>query len=431
MQNDLTESVQASIRPGEMVDFMYAGETSVCKQAYPAVVNTRFVQQFTNLGAGSSQFVISPNGGVSDIVLQMATPLQGASGTTYANAALPTGWGYSIVNRLSVRYGSSAQYFWSGAQMYLQNVLDAETDTKAATLAQLGGQAAAGTGAASAGGCSGATAFVYLKLPHNSCRANGKPLPFPSDLLVQPIVVTVELFSLQAIIVNQAAQAVLATAPTTLAAASLQAKQEMLTDSSDQLARRVDMNSHAYTFPLPYFCQQETQVAISGAGSQSVNLTGFRAGEVKQILLWFSPTTVGGGPNAQTPGSGNYQPLYWTQITDVQLTYNGEIFNRFDSGSSALWNVVEDQKSAGVTGLVAYNSGSAGSPTQIVQSYVKLDFAQVYVPGERESTLIHGKPILNAVVQLSFTSPAAGVLHAMYLYNASLLCSRGSAEYIF
>jgi hypothetical protein len=309
--------------------------------------------------------------------------------------------------------------------MYLQNVLDAETDTKAATLAQLGGQALVGTA------CSGVSAFVYLKLPHNSCRANGKPLPFPSDLLVQPLVVTVELFSLAAVIVNQAAQVPLATAPTSLATASLQVKQEMLTDSSDQLARRVDMNSHAYTFPLPYFCQQETQIAIGGAGAQNVNLTGFRAGEVKQILLWFSPTTVGGGGNAQTPGSGNYQPLYWTQMTDVTLTYNGEIFNRFDSGSSALWNVVEDQKSAGVTGLVAMNFGSAGSPAQIVQSYVKLDFAQVYVPGERESTLIHGKPILNAVVQLAFTAPAAGVLHAMYLYNSSLLCSRGSAEYIF
>jgi hypothetical protein len=69
-------------------------------------------------------------------------------------------------------------------QVYLQNVLDAETDTKAANLAQLGGQAAAGTGAASAGGCSGASAFVYLKLPHNSCRAAGKPLPFPSDLKI-------------------------------------------------------------------------------------------------------------------------------------------------------------------------------------------------------------------------------------------------------
>jgi len=407
-----------------MKDFMYPGETTVCKQAYPSIVNTRFLQQFTNLGAGSSQFIISPNGGVSDIILQFATPTT-ASGANYTNAALPTGWGYSIVNRISVRYGSSAQYFWSGVQVYCQNVLDAETDTKAANLAQLGGQAAVGTA------CSGVTAFVYLKLPHNSCRASGKPLPFPSDLLVQPLVVTVELFSLAAVIVNQAAQAPLATAPTALATASLQVKQEMLTDSSDQLARRVDMNSHAMTFPLLYFCQQETQVAVAGAGVQDVNLVGFRAGEVKQIVLWFTPTTVGGGPNAQTPGSGNYQPLYWTQMTDITLTYNGEVFNRFESGASALWNVVEDQKSAGVTGLVAMNSGIAGSPAQIVQSYVKLDFAQVAVPADRDSVLIHGKPILNAVVSLRFTAPAAGVLHAMYLYNASLLCSRGSAEYIF
>ena len=337
---------------------------------------------------------------------------------------------YSLINRISVRYGSSAQYFWSGVQVYLQNVLDAETDTKAATLAQLGGQAVLGASTFPAG-CSGATAFVYLKLPHNSCRAAGKPLPFPSDLLVQPIVVTVELFSLASVIVNQAAQAPLATAPTALAAASLQVKQEMLTDSSDQLARRVDMNSHAMCFPLPYFCQQETQVAIAGAGTQSVNLTGFRAGEVKQIVLWFTPTTVGNGPNGQTPGSGNYQPLAWSQINDVELTYNGEVFNRFQSGSSALWNIVEDQKSAGVTGVALANSGTANFVTQTVQPYVKLDFAQVYVPSERESMLVHGKPILNAVVQLSFTAPAAGILHAMYLYNASLLCSRGSAEYIF
>jgi hypothetical protein len=56
------------------------------------------------------------------------------------------------------------------------------------------------------------------------------------------------------------------------------------------------------------------------------------------------------------------------------------------------------------------------------------------VPKGREASLIHGKPILNAVVNLQLDVPAlntAYVLHAMYLYNASLLCSRGSAEYIF
>jgi hypothetical protein len=56
------------------------------------------------------------------------------------------------------------------------------------------------------------------------------------------------------------------------------------------------------------------------------------------------------------------------------------------------------------------------------------------MPTARESKLVHGKPILNAVVQISFRAPAANTaytLRAMYLYNASLLCSRGSAEYVF
>jgi hypothetical protein len=174
MQNDLTESVQASIRPGEMVDTYYYGETNTEKQAYPAVVNTRFVQQLTNLGAGSSQFVISPQGGVSDIILQFALPA--STGSNYTNGALSSGWGYALINRISVRYGSSAQYFWSGPQMWLQNVLDAEVNPKVDAMLQLGGNA--GTGAA----LGSAQASVYLKLPHSMCRAQGKPLPFPSDL---------------------------------------------------------------------------------------------------------------------------------------------------------------------------------------------------------------------------------------------------------
>ena len=211
MQNDLTESVQSSIRPGEMKDMFYPGETNVCKQAYPSVVSTRFVQNFTQLGAGSSQFVISPAQGISDIVLTFTLPTT-AAGANYANAASSSGWGYSLINRVSVRYGSSAQYFWSGSQMWLQNVWDAETNAKADAMLQMGGASLV------ASALSGAQANVYLKLPHNSCRAAGKPLPFPSDLLVQPIVVTVELFAVNQILTNQTggATAPLATAPTSL-----------------------------------------------------------------------------------------------------------------------------------------------------------------------------------------------------------------------
>ena len=94
MNSDLTESVQASIRPGEMVDTYYSGETNLTKQAYPCVTNTRFVQNFTNLGAGSSQFVISPQGGVSDVVLQFVTPA--SAGANYTTLALGRGWGREL-----------------------------------------------------------------------------------------------------------------------------------------------------------------------------------------------------------------------------------------------------------------------------------------------------------------------------------------------
>lgn len=92
MNSELTENVQDSIRPGEMVDTYYYGETNSEKQAYPCVVNNKFVQQFTNLSQGTSQFVISPYQGVSDVVIYLKMPdLLALTGEM-----LPQGWGYSL-----------------------------------------------------------------------------------------------------------------------------------------------------------------------------------------------------------------------------------------------------------------------------------------------------------------------------------------------
>jgi hypothetical protein len=412
MQSELTESVQQSIRPGEMVDTYYYGETNLEKQAYPCITNTRFVQNFTQTGAGSSQFVISPNQGVSDIILAFTFP----NVATDTGLALPIGWGYNLFSRISVRYGSSAQYFFSGSQTLLSNLFDAENGPKRDQLLQLGGNQAIGSVA-----MSGAKAYVYLKLPHNSCRAAGKPLPFPSDLLVQPIVITVELLNTQSVVFVGTGGAI-TNVPNQLASAILQVRQEMLSDSSDLLARRVDMNQSAYTFPLMYFQQQEVIVPLNAAQvSQSVNLTGFRAGEVKSILLWLTPTAT--GPN---------QAIRWLNMRNITLTYNGEVFSRFDDESNQLWNLVSDEKSSSVTSAIL-TVATPPTSAAAVSYWTELPFAQVNMAYDKESKLLHGKPILNAVVNLTFDTPSVAdyTLHAVYNYNASLLCSRGSAEYIF
>ena len=422
MNSELTESVQQSIRPGEMVDTYYYGDTNVEKQAFPCVVNQRFVQQFTNLGAGTSQFVISPNQGVSDIVLYMKMP----GGTDTSGVQLVQSWGYNLLRSVSVRYGSSAQYFFTGQQIWLQNLWDCEDALKRDQLVNLGGTPAVGQAAGVANDVSGAEAYIYLNLPHNSPRADGKPLPLPSDLLVQPIVITVEL--------NPIASAFIAcagggsgSAPSALAAAQMRVKQEMMSDSADLLARRVDMNSHAYTFPLKYFPQQETQVNIPTGSTQpsapvSVNLTGFRAGEVRNILLWLTKNT----------DAAQFGPFYWQPLTNVQLTYNGEIFYQTTASESQMWNLITDTKEAGAN-LAAPTAANALTSASVLTTWTDVPFAQVNVPYDKESKLVHGKPILNAVVNLSFTTPDAGAytLHAVYLYNSSLLFSRGSSEYIF
>jgi len=147
----------------------------------------------------------------------------------------------------------------------------------------------------------------------------------------------------------------------------------------------------------------------------------FRAGEVRSILLFLTPTNI-----------ATNQALNWPNMNNVTLTYNGEVFSRYDGTSNQIWNLVSNEKSSSVTSSVLSTAGPPVAAASVA-FWTELPFSQVNIPYDKESKLMHGKPILNAVVNLTFNCPdnAAYTLHAVYLYNASLLCSRGSAEYIF
>jgi len=169
--------------------------------------------------------------------------------------------------------------------------------------------------------------------------------------------------------------------PTALGFAQLQVKQEMLTDNSDFLSRRIDMNQNAYNYSLPYFCQQEVLVPLPATASlQSVNLTGFRAGEVRSILLWLTLNSQG----------ASTQTSVWYPLTTVTLTYNGEIFSRFDGASSQLWNLIQDSKLAQLN--TSITSTSAGTATPFASQWTECQFSQVCLPYDKEFKLIHGKP---------------------------------------
>ena len=435
MEGSLSESVQQLVRPGKCVDLYYPDPETAKKQCFRTSQNTRFVQAFNNLSGGSQTFTIPPNNGVQDIIVVLGLPTGGSSAfPTVTGMGVNRGWGYALINKISFRYGGSSQYFLSGQQV-LQAVLSQGADGSSRdALLSLGGNASAGTDFNTQ-----QFAYLWLPLPHCIPSAEGKLPPIPSDLLTQQIQVTLELNPIASIF-SYGTTGALSNAPSSLAFGEFVVQQVLLENQGDALARRVDMSSHALSYPLT-FRQQEVAIPVasgatlSAGSAQSVTLTGFRSGEVKEIHVWLT------ADSANTPAQGGssciLNPFLWYAPSDIIMTYAGEVYARGDKDSMKLLNLVNgrippvanDVALSQVGGAVAYT-------TPALPSWSILPFGQSYDNLTAHSTYMAGKPITNGIVNLSFSIPAGApsstyTLHVTYVYNAVLTFSQGTCDYVF
>lgn len=428
MESSLSESVQQLVRPGKCVDLYYPDPETAEKQCFRTGVSTRYVQAFTNLQGGSSVFTIPPNNGIQDIILVMELPASGTQGFVANGLAVPRGWAYSLIKQVSFRYGGSSQYFLSGEQL-LQNALrKAPNGMSRDDLLALGGNATAGAAAAAGGFNVAQRGYAWLSLPHCIPSSSGKLPPLPTDLLTQQIQITVELFPIASIF--SVAAGATGTAATTLSFGEFQVQQVLFDDQSSALARRVDMTSHALSYPIE-FTQQEVVIPLANQSSQSISLTGFRSGECKNIQVWISD-------DADTSGAIK-NPFKWYAPEDLVMTYAGEIIARFDKGSSQLWNLVNGRQSAAVNEVLLSDAGGGVVSTTAnpyLAKWAELPFGQTYDPETAHSMYVAGRPITNGIVNLTFNLPvgltptATQKLHVSYNYNAVLTFSQGTCDYV-
>lgn len=420
----MSTSVQDMVRPGECLDlFYYDGETSK-KQCWATTQNTKYVQQFNNLTGGSSVFTIPPQMGVQDVVVEMKMPNLAAN----TGLALPRGWGYSAIKQVSFRYGGSSQYFLTGDQM-LQNALRRQPSrTTADDLLTLGGNFLAGAGLA----VDNNFASVVLTLPHATPSGRGKAHPFPSDLLTQQIQITVELKPIASLFtVNPGGGS--SAPPTALDSAQFQVQQVIFNNAGDALARRVDMATNAYAFPAEFVQQKQIIPLVSQSATQSVVLTGFRSGEVKAIHCWVSSDN---DQNGTGPSAGAVNPFAWYLPTSVTMSYAGDVYARYENGSSPLWNLINGEKAPAVDN-VAVTAAAPPTAAPFLSQWVELPFAQTLVDEDSHYILSHGKPITNGIINLDIALDAATAalgnlkLNVSYLYNTTLLFSQGTCDYIF
>ena len=413
----MATSTQDMVRPGECVDVYYYDAETSRKQCFPTTQNTKYVSVFQNLTGGSQVFTIPPNQGIQDVVLEMSF----AGLAAQVGLALPQGWGYALIKQVSFRYGGSSQYFLTGDQI-LQNALRRQPNTQAANdLLNLGGNYASSATSPDLSVAQYAT--VVLTLPHNIPSGVGKSNPLPTDLLTQQVQVTVELNPVSSVWTTNAGGS---SAPTILNSGQFVVQQVTFNNMGDALARRVDMAVNAYSFPCEFVQQKQTISLLNTANPQEVVLTGFRSGEVKAIHCWLTR-------DSDAVSASGYNPFLWYLPLSIQMTYAGDIYARYENKSSALFNLINSSKSPRIDVLDITN-GAPPTTVATQSQWVELPFAQTYMEEDGHKMLIHGKPITNGIVNLNITTPSAQAdwkLNVSYIYNATLLFSQGTADYVF
>ena len=437
MESKVAESTQQQLLPGKCVDLYYPDPQTAEKQCFRTSMNTKYVVGFNTLTAGVNVLTIPPNNGIGDVLVQLTI----APPTTKTGIALEAGWGYALINRLSYRVGGSSQYFLSGAQV-LQNALRLCPDgTARDNIIQLGGPAIASV--ADWANPNNLVAYCWLSFPWSRPSAVSKPPPLPTDLLTQQVQIQLENFNITSIAANNAGS----TAGLALSAGNFVVGQVQLGNQGDALARRVDMTTHSLSYPVE-FTQQEFGINLGSAASgasQQVSLTGFRSGEVKYIEMWLT---------ASNDTSTVYNSNKWYAPNNIIMTYAGDQYARYDSGSSKLWNLINGRllPTAALSVVQTAATGNNVTANPSSTSWVELPFAQSYTPESSHSMYISGKEITNGIVQVSFDLPYApdaysgatpgGIiaggsisgnwtLQVSYVYNSVLVFSQGTADFAF
>jgi hypothetical protein len=213
----------------------------------------------------------------------------------------------------------------------------------------------------------------------------------------------------------------------------------MLNNQGDALARRVDMSQSVYAYPAE-FVQQVVRVPITSTvgqspiPSQSLVLTGFRAGQVKSLEMWLTrgaDTALGTSTGGDT---GGYNPFNWYLPTALRVTYSGEVFANYQSSSAPLWNLINSNKSNAFDNLTVTGAGSAITSASSISQWVSAPFAQPLVDEDAHFIQINGRNITNGIINIDLTVPSAQsdwTLNVSYVYCCTILFSSGTADFVF
>jgi hypothetical protein len=377
-------------RIGSPIDIYYQDAASARIQSIPVEYNSRYSQAFNNPGQGTSVFTIPPGHGVKHVLVTLGyNDLSLYPGTR----SLSRGWGYNAIQQVSWRIGGSSQYFLTGQQLLARNLRMVRTKEQANSLLNLGGNALS-TAADFDGTAAPAGAYAYIPISV-WCPPSEDELsvPLPGDALGQQIQITVTLnpsssFWSAPITITGSVDVL---PPAQFDNATFTCEQLVMLDRGMAMANRVNLETHSYGMPMS-FDQQEVTIGAptlgATAASQSVVLTGFRAGSCRQLQVYATL-------DSDTALGVNLNQFYVPK--EVTVLYGGVIYAQYLRGSGAMWNLLDGTKPSAADNVTVSQPANPGPfvSDSALSQYVILPFGQPTGSDYAQDLLTHGKEITN------------------------------------
>ena len=405
------------------IDLWYSDPMNSLKQAIPVDYDTRFVQAFqSTLTGGQQVLTLPPGAAIRDVILAFgynSTVMGAVNSTSGVSYALPKGWGYAAIDRVSWRIAGSSEYYLTGQQLLLRNLRLTRTQQQAEALLNLGGNEVSQTPAYAVG----QNAYIPLSFWKSPCLDSFEPA-LAADLLGSQIQIRVYFKTPDQF--WAALSGAVGSPPASFSFGFFQCQQLNMLNRAQSLAAMEDMATHTYVAPLRAFDQQvlTAPIAANWTPGNQVTITGIMSGQVKALQVWLVNTTFATAIANQNLTVAPYA---------IRAAYAGVIYSQYDEGTSQMWNLLDSSKPPiyNTNALVPNGGSTAWVSTSTLGSYAMLPFSQPIQSDEEATLLVAGKPIANGAITLFLTVPDNSQSYTLFvvpILNGAIAYSRGSAQ---
>lgn len=420
-----SSDIQKSLLPGAVVDTAYTSGSNLTKAKSDLVGNNRFRQEFTSLGLGAAgiQFLIPNRSLLADSFIHMEL------NQIPEDCYLPRGWGLIAVNRIDMAVGGSQTLTLTREAIWQTIFRECETEEKRNAVMKMMGGEVTGPHLESEPRLH---AIVPLTVFFSTIRYLGRHVPYDSSLVNAPIRIAIYLSPPEEIYMGANA----ALAPRALSRGYVQIRQLDFKQQDDSMRQLLISNpSVKYTYPFFYpqnFTSPPFRGSTEAASPCTVNLTGFRRGNLQSIVLQIQPTdfTSRTDPTAIKNVLTNYKP------ENIQLVFNGQIVFEEVKDNDA-WALCHSLAAAEVPTLAVDPLNVLTAPYTEIP--VKSNFTEILLSQFNEvsfSNLVQsGASYENQVLTVQFTTPDDANteyrLYASYNYQASVVTQGQNASFVF